>query len=546
MLFLELLQKMSLIALAAYIYNQSNFFNNLIKKNLNTSDKIISIIFFSILSILGTYLGINVEPGALANTRPIGAIAAGYVGGPLIGVIVGLIAGFHRYTMGGFTALACGLSTIAEGLVGGLIGKYVTKGKLTIPGSIYAGIIAEMLQVVIIVLLSKPYRDAIALEKVIAIPMMLVNTLGVVIFINIIKSAREGYNKLCEIQAQRILNISKCTITYMKKGYNKNTAEAIAKIIYEIGNIDGVFLSDKNELLSYFGSSVDINNLTKYVIDNNRNTYCHKISFLSFNKINYFYCIPLIIEDNSFEGILGIKVEYITEIDKNFIEFSQELGGLLSTQIEYYKLTKIAQEANTAELKALRAQIHPHFLFNALNTIASFCRSNPSKARDLIIELSNYFRKTLTRNDNFVQLKEELELIESYITIEKARFGERLQYSFNVPPDCFHFKVPIFILQPLIENSIKHGILPKIDGGNVYLNAAYENNGIKFIIEDDGVGMNKSKLKEIITTCPGIGLKNVNDRLKILYGEKYKLNIKSTEGIGTKITFFIPGGTIDE
>lgn len=546
MLFLELLQRMSLIALAAYVYNQSHFFNSLVKKNLNISDKIISITFFSILSILGTYLGINVEPGALANTRPIGAIVAGYVGGPLIGVIVGLIAGFHRYTMGGFTAIACGVSTIVEGLVGGLVSKYVAKGKLTISGSVYAGIIAEMLQVIIIVLLSRPYSDAIALEKAIAIPMILVNTLGVVIFINIIKSAQEGYNKLCEIQAQKILNISKRTITYMKKGYNKSTAESIAKIIYGIGNIDGVFLSDKNELLSYFGSSVDINNLTKYVIDNDKNTHCHTINFISLNKLNYFYCIPLIIENNSFEGILGIKVEYITQIDKNFIEFSQELGSLLSTQIEYYKLTQIAEEANTAELKALRAQIHPHFLFNALNTISSFCRSDPSKARELIIELSNYFRKTLTRNDDFVPLKEELELIESYVAIEKARFGERLQYSLSVPDDCLNFKIPIFILQPLIENSIKHGILPKTNGGNVCLNASYENNRIKFIVEDNGVGMNKNKLKEVTTNWPGIGLKNVNDRLKILYGEKYKLIIKSTEDVGTKITFFIPGGVIDE
>jgi two-component system LytT family sensor kinase len=123
LLFVNLLERMSVIALAAYIFSQSVLFKRIIRYEIKAFDKLIMIIFFSLLSILGTYMGINVEPGAIANIRPIGAIAAGYLGGPVIGMIVGLIAGTQRYFMGGFTALSCGLSTIFEGLIGGIAKK---------------------------------------------------------------------------------------------------------------------------------------------------------------------------------------------------------------------------------------------------------------------------------------------------------------------------------------------------------------------------------------------------------------------------------------
>ncbi|GFR34302.1 LytS/YhcK type 5TM receptor domain-containing protein [Thermobrachium celere] len=168
MLYLQLLERMSIIGLAAYIFSRSIFFKRMFTKKFTNEDKLILVVFFSFLSILGTYLGIKVQGGAIANIRPIGAIVAGLIGGPLIGAIVGLIAGLHRYTLGGFTALACAFSTVAEGLTGGFLKSTLIKSKHKVLISFFVGILAEVIQVVIVLLMAKPYSAALELEKTLA------------------------------------------------------------------------------------------------------------------------------------------------------------------------------------------------------------------------------------------------------------------------------------------------------------------------------------------------------------------------------------------
>lgn len=542
MLFLQLMEKMALIALAAYIYSQSRAFRNLIKNSIGFKDKIIMIIFFSVISILGTYIGVDIYPHALANTRPIGAIVAGMIGGPIVGVIVGAIAGTHRYMLGGFTALACGIATVIEGLTGGLIKVYLKDKNFSIRMAFIGGLIAEILQMILILIIAKPLSQSIALEKAIAFPMIIVNSLGVVIFMDIIKRIKVEYARTGAIQAQRVLAIYNETLFYMRMGLSKDTAVNIVKIIYDIGIVQGVFIAGKKDLLAYCGEHISevilLNNLGDVFSQNNYKIIKYKDNY----RNEVFYCVPLIIKKNEFEGILGLKVKNEKDIDSYFIEFCRELGSLLSTQIELFKLNKLAEGVQAAELKALRAQIHPHFLFNALNTISSFCRTNPMKAKDLILDLSNYFRKTLKRDEDFVTLKEEIHLIESYLNIEQARYGPRLKVYFNIPEEILNFKVPVFLLQPLVENSIKHGIYNKKDGGCVFINAENTFKNIILEVADTGVGMDNKRYEEVITKWPGIGLKNVNDRLKLLYGPQYGIDIKSVYGEGTKIKLIIPKG----
>lgn len=536
---------MALIALAAYIYNQSHIFKNLIKDELKLGDRMGMVLFFSALSIIGTYTGVNLEPYAIANTRPIGAFMAGYVGGPLIGIIVGGIAGTHRYLFGGYTALACALSTIVEGLMGAVARKYSKNRTFSVRSGFIGTVIAEMLQMLIILIFSRPLEDSVNLVRSIALPMILINSLGVVVFINIIKNAREDYHRAGAIQSQKVLNIAKRTLNYVRRGLDKNTAKNIAEIIYEIGNIEGVFIADNKGLLSYCGHAIDEPALQKKLREYYHEPYYKIISFFSNGKQVFFYFAPIYGMENSFEGVMGLQVKTEKELDHYFEEFARELNDLLSNQMEIYQLNKLAHEASIAEYKALRAQIEPHFLFNALNTIASFCRTNPLKARELIIDLSNYFRQTLKRQEDFVKLNEEMEFIQSYLAIEKSRFGERLEIIIEIPQEFFNIKMPVFILQPIIENSIKHGILPKENGGIVVIKAQEKSEAIEFIIEDSGVGISEERLKEVVTKWPGIGLKNVNDRLKLLYGKDHGLKINTNVGLGTKISFLIEKEVMD-
>lgn len=551
MIYIQLIENMAFIALFAYMYNQSNIFKRLIENNFKITNKILIVIFFSILGVIGNYTGVNVghvmneinisagylgRYDAIANTRPIASIVSGYIYGPVVGIIVGLISGTHRYFLGGFTAFACAIATVMEGFVGGVAGKKFKNANLNIKYACAAAVIAECIQMIIILIFSNPFSIALQLVKSIAVPMILINSLGTIIFISIIKSAKEECDRIGAMEAQKALNIAKKTLKYMRKGLNIETAENISKIIYDTTNIDGIFIGNKDGLLTCSGEDIDEKNLRKIL-----NQYYKTPNYRTIKIGNMFFiCAPFNMSNSGFEGVLGLGLKAKKNMPIYFTQFAEELSDLLSNQIELYKLNKLAEEASTAKFRVLRAQIEPHFLFNALNTISSFCRTNPLKARELIIDLSNYFRKTLKRQEDFVYLKDEMEFIQSYFSIEKARFGNRLKFTIDIPDRMMNIKVPAFILQPIIENAVKHGILPKPEGGSVYLKVFFENDEIRFSIEDTGVGMNEERLNDVLINWPGIGLKNVNERLKLLYGEDHGLNIKTSLNKGTKISFLVP------
>ncbi|KRQ87158.1 Sensor histidine kinase YpdA [Caloramator mitchellensis] len=536
MLFLTLFERMSIVALVAYMFTHTPLFKKIYKRRFDVSDKLILIIFFSAFSILGTYLGIRMEGGAIANIRPIGAIVAGYIGGPLVGSAVGLIAGGHRYLLGGYTALACGISTIMEGLTGAFFRS--KKGDLSPFVGFISGVIAEFIQMGIILLVSKPYSQALELEREIAFPMIIINSFGVAIFIDIIKNVIKQYNEIGASYALKSLNIAKQTSVYLRKGLDENTAQNVAEIIQKTGEFKGVIIGNRKKVLKYLGEKIDEQILYEDFIEYLQNPAEKIISAKKTKKEQYFYTIPLY-TNSELEGFLGIEVDTLDEIDRHFMDFIRELAELLSVQLEIHKLNKKAEMAVVSELKALRAQIHPHFLFNALNTIASFCRINPMKAKDLILDLSNYFRGTL-KTEEFVPLSKEIELIEAYLNIEKARFGDRINIEYRIDDSILDYYIPHFILQPIVENAIKHGLTTKSDGGEIIIKVCEIGDRLNFEVSDSGVGIDEIKLKRLMKENKGIGLSNVRERIKLIYGNSSKFEIISEYGKGTIVSFTIP------
>lgn len=536
MLFVTLFERMSIVALVAYIFTHSPLFKKLYKKQFNFTDKIILVFFFSAFSILGTYLGIKVTGGAIANIRPIGAIVAGYIGGPIIGAAVGVIAGGHRLLLGGFTGLACGIATILEGLTGSF---FKTKnGELSAVAGFIAGVIAEFIQMGVILLVSKPYYLALELEREIAFPMIVINALGVAIFIDIIKSVKKQYSEVGATYALKSLTIAKQTSVYLRKGLDINTARNVAEIIQRTGEFKGVVIGDSKNIIYYIGKEFNTDLLTSEFQNYFNNPEEKIVSVKCQTKDVYFYLIPLY-TNNDFEGFIGIEVDSLEEIDKYFTEFIRELAELLSVQLEIHQLNKKAEMVAVAELKALRAQIHPHFLFNALNTIASFCRINPMKAKDLILDLSSYFRATL-KSEEFVPLSKEIELIEAYLNIEKARFGDRINIEYQIDENALDEFVPHFILQPIVENSIKHGLTAKTEGGEIVIKVKEMDDYLNFEVLDTGIGIKEEQMKSILTVKKGIGLSNVKDRLKLIYRNTSTFSITSEYGKGTRVSFTIP------
>jgi two-component system LytT family sensor kinase len=196
-----------------------------------------------------------------------------------------------------------------------------------------------------------------------------------------------------------------------------------------------------------------------------------------------------------------------------------------------------------SRMEALQNQINPHFLFNTLNSVSSLVRFDPDTARQLIIKLANILRRLLNSGDAFVPLREELEFIDNYLDIEVVRFGQdKLRVVKEIEIPSLDTMVPSMLLQPLVENSIKHGLSSKIDGGSIYLRSRLTDSHLIIEVEDDGIGMGAANLLERPTGLggTGIGMANVAERLKVLYGDTARMTIDSPEGKGTLVRLRLP------
>jgi len=195
-----------------------------------------------------------------------------------------------------------------------------------------------------------------------------------------------------------------------------------------------------------------------------------------------------------------------------------------------------------ARMEALQNQINPHFLFNTLNSISSLVRFDPDTARDMILKLATILRRLLNSSEAFARLRDEFEFIDNYLDIEVVRFGrEKLRVVKELDPASLDVVVPSMLLQPLVENSIKHGLSPKIEGGSIYLRSRVTNSRLIIEVEDDGVGMGGAQLEESSSwSGMGIGMANISERLQVLYGDTARMTIDSHEGKGTLIRIRLP------
>jgi two-component system, LytTR family, sensor kinase len=248
--------------------------------------------------------------------------------------------------------------------------------------------------------------------------------------------------------------------------------------------------------------------------------------------------------------VIATKPKWLFAIDPhwNWTLILVVLGTLMSvaaplkiwnnTRIEM-NLERHQQLLLRARLDALSSQINPHFLFNTLNTVTALIRVDPDTARGVVLKLSNILRRLLRKHETFVPLREELSFIDDYLDIEVARFGEdNLDIVKEIEDDTLETFIPSMLLQPIVENSLKHGLAPKIEGGRICLRTSTRDGRLRIEIEDNGVGISEEKLPHVYVE--GIGLSNVRERLHVLYGTDFHLDIESREGQGTKIKIDVP------
>lgn len=553
-MFQNLLSRVGLIMLLSFIMTRMKPFRRLVaKQNIDFRDKMLLAFIFGLYGIIGTYTGIPIR-GAIANARVIGVFVGGLLGGPIVGTLSGLIAGGHRYLIdiGGFTAFSCSLSTFTEGIMAGFLKKGIDKTDNKMLFALVTGMVAEVWQMLIIITFSKPFSDALELVKIIGLPMIVANGLGIAVCISIIHSVIKDLERAEASQAQLALKIANKTLKYFRKGLNEKTALEVVKIIKNMTGVKAVAITDKEKILAHVGLGEEHHlagspirtNLTKEVIQNGRCIIANSKEEIDCDnskcELKSAIIIPLM-EGDKVVGTLKMYKDQENSITQVESALALGLGQLFSTQLELSKIDYQSELLAKSELKALQAQINPHFLFNAINTIVSLIRTQPDNARRLLIHLSNYFRNNLQESNNEVDLYKELENIKSYLEIEKARFGDKLNIVFDIP-DKIDCTLPPLLLQPLVENAVKHGIFEKVDGGTVQIKAIDNGRETELIVEDDGIGMSEELLCSLLNdqVSTGIGLNNVNNRLKAMYGKEYGLIIESKIGQGTRVKMRIP------
>lgn len=531
-----------LLACLFTITRLQSFRNVFQRDTYRKKDYFIACTVFSVFAILSTYTGLNVE-GSLVNVRTITIVSGGIIFGPVVGIVTGVISGVHRYLIdiGGITSIPCLISSICAGIISGYINRKVKRNYRWIAG-IIAGMFSETITMILILLLSRPHSLGYDIVSKIAAP-MIIGQISVGFIVLLVQSIENDKEKISAKQAKLALDIANKTLPYFRK-INSESLNKICTIIKEDIKADAVSITDTKNILAYSGIGKEYYNIgheiinaeTKEAISSGKivikNTgFKEKTSLLKSAII-----IPLK-EKNEVIGALKIYYRASNNITYTVETLAVGLSQIISTLMEVSKVEEMKEMANKAELKALQTQINPHFLFNALNAIASSIRINPNNARELIINLSSYLRFNLELNSEFIDVKKELKQVKDYIEIEKARFGDKLNVIYDI--DDVDIKIPSLTIQPLVENAIVHGILKDTHNGTVKISLKDKGEKVKISIIDSGVGISEEMINNIYTdNVPEkkIGLYNVHSRIKLIYGDGLK--IKRLDK-GTMIEFYI-------
>ena len=362
------------------------------------------------------------------------------------------------------------------------------------------------------------------------------------------------------MQSQQILEIADRSLAYLRRGLDRDTAQEVCRIALQESEAAAVAITDTQRVLGFAGIGEDhhevgrpiLTRATREALETNEHRILTSKEEIGCPRPNCLLRAAIVVPLEMRGGAAGtLKFYYTTPrlLNETQATMVQGLARLLSTQLELSELEQQTALACRMELKALQAQINPHFLFNTINTIAMLIRTDPGTARELLREFASFYRRMLEDNEGPVTLRQELEYALTYLRFEQARFGDRLRISESLPEGILDVHVPAFMLQPLVENCVQHGVEP---GRPLSITLEGERAGSSVLVRvvDDGAGIAAQDLPRVLE--PGFGkglgiaLKNVDDRLKGHYGPHSGLALESEPGRGTTVTVTIAGASTAE
>lgn len=556
-------------------------------------DIVLSLIFGGII-IMSTAIGVNIGSYSL-DTKAIGAITAGLLGGPVVGFLSSCIGALYElfFSVPKVFARSAAFSTILCGLLGAGFYPYFQRGKWKYKDLFVLACFGELVEMVSLIRITVSLQVAVDAILDAAIPMTLMNSIGILIFISCFNTVFVRQDLESSRQLQQMLELTKHCMPLFQGNLEKNDSmNALVSMIIEETQWAGAMIMDRDRMLAWkIVSDIDIKSpmdhmtdvkeawrnlglpeeawessevLEKYLAelkgDNSEEVQKNlkilrrlwgipeiaekaletkqMVTVFRIPETSVWYrtmrecsvvAAPFVIEEQSV-GCLVVFMKKQWTGRKSELDMIENLVTIASYQSAVRELEKRKSMLQKAEFKALQFQVNPHFLFNALNTIASVCREDPERSRELLITLADYFRYNLDYEAYMVPLEEELDHVKDYLELERARFEEKLIVSYDVP-ERMDVMIPTLILQPIVENAVRHGI--SADGKRIVdIRIREEEDAFIVDIGDKGRGFKPDVLEKLETgeaIGNSIGLSNVHKRMKNIYGENHGLKIMSTD-----------------
>ena len=501
-----------LLVVLAFVLTRMDFMQRLLLNDgepegghrvCRAKEKVILGIIFGGFCMISDMIGLQVT-GALPNARVIGILSSGFLGGPVSCAITTVIAAVHRYMVfpERISTVACVISAVLHGCIGSWIG-YRKRNDRQYSNYFLLGVtfLSELIHIVMILLLTRPFIEAMDIVKIVIVPMVIINSVGMVIFFNVFKLIFSADDQKVAWQISLAMRTAQQCTPYLADGLKKKEdIDRVIDIIMNEYRCQGAALIEDKKFLGRSGAFLDLS-----LTDDNyprllsatktyKTTRVSRIplpedGFYPLYRNNVIISAPILLDEGRIMAlvILVKKNAYSYRAD---VEFATGLANHFAMQLKIAEMEAQKEALRRAEITTLQSQINPHFLFNSLNTISYFCREKPEKARELLLALSSYFRSTLESVDFMVTLEAELEQVKAYTKLEEARFESRLQVSFEAESRDLTCCVPNLILQPLVENAIHHGAMNREDGvGRVVVRIRREEKNTVIDIIDNGPGI---------------------------------------------------------
>jgi two-component system, LytTR family, sensor histidine kinase LytS len=570
-----LFERLGLLLVIAFVMTRTPGFKSLLYREYSIKMSLVHALVFGAFGIASTVTGIIITEEAeiihgfvllpvdsnqlIVSSSLVAIVIAGLLGGPIVGLGAGLIAGAHLMFLGGVGGLANGLVNPLTGLLAGLTARFFSNERVISPlKALFIGVFPPVLQMQLLLILYTDGGEMVHIVDKIGLPLVLSNSIAIAIFTAMIGIVMREQENEAALATRQALTIAEEALPFLKKDSDQEVANGLATLLYDRLQLAAVSVTNKSKVLAHKGLGSKHHQAGDLIsapialkaIESKKMqvTYLKSDLHCTHEKcpLEAAIIIP-ISESDEVTSLITFYFRKSQHISPVELMMAEGLGQFISNQLNVMTTEKLKAHIRDAELRNLQAQINPHFLFNTLQLIAALFREDPQNARHITLQLANYMRFNLRLvSKSLVELEKECEHVQAYASIIQARFQGRLHIDFVKPKDVSHIYIPPATIQPLIENSVQHGLKNVVDEARVEIRIDKSDNAIAVSVRDNGCGFPPDILP-LVSHKPladnqngGTGLYNVNQRLIRLIGDSARLHICNLPGGGSEVSFSIP------